>query len=76
MTYDRGALLYHALRLEIGDEAFFTTLRQFIQRNIHGLVEVRDLRAVAEEISRRDLEEFFTAWITQPTVPDLPPTNR
>ncbi len=71
-TYQRGALLYHALRLEIGDEAFFTTLREFIQRNLHGTAEVEDLRAVAEEISGQDLAEFFTAWVTQPLVPDLP----
>ena len=75
VTYQRGALLYHALRLEIGDEAFFTTLREFIQRNLHGTAEVEDLRAVAEEISGDDLSQFFTSWVSETTVPQLPPTS-
>ena len=74
-TYQRGALLYHALRLEIGDEAFFTTIKEFIQRNLHGTAEVEDLQAVAEEISGDDLSEFFTSWVSETTVPQLPPTS-
>ncbi len=76
VTYQRGALLYQALRLEIGDEAFFTTLREFIQRNLHGTAEIEDLQAVSEEISGGDLSQFFTSWVTETVVPDLPPTNR
>ncbi len=74
-TYQRGALLYHALRLEIGDKAFFTTLREFIQRNLHGTAEIEDLQAVAEEISGDDLSQFFTSWVSETTVPQLPPTS-
>jgi len=74
-TYQRGALLYHALRLEIGDKAFFTTLREFIQRNLHGTAEIEDLRAIAEEISGDDLSEFFMGWVTETVVPDLPTTD-
>ncbi len=75
VTYLRGALLYHALRLEIGDEPFFTTLREFIQRNLHGTAEIEDLQAVAEEISGDDLSQFFTSWVSETTVPQLPPTS-
>lgn len=71
-TFDRAALLYHALRLEIGDDAFFVTVREFIQRNLHTSVSWDDLQAVAEEISEQDLDEFFTAWVSEPEVPELP----
>lgn len=74
-TYRRGALLYHALRLEIGDEAFFITLREFIQRHLHATAEVEDLQAIAEEISGEDLSRFFANWVTESAVPDLPPTD-
>lgn len=74
-TYRRGALLYHALRLEIGDEAFFMTLREFIQRNLHATAEVEDLQAIAEETSGEDLSRFFAAWVTETVVPDLPRTD-
>ena len=74
-TYLRGALLYHALRLEIGDEAFFITLREFIQRNLHATAEVEDLQAIAEETSGEDLSQFFASWVTETVVPELPPTD-
>lgn len=74
-TYQRGALLYQALRLEIGEEPFFDTLREFIQRNLHGSVEIEDLQEVAEEMSGKDLETFFTAWVSERVVPELPPVD-
>jgi aminopeptidase N len=75
VTYQRGALLYHALRLEIGEDAFFNTLREFIQRNLHGTAEIEDLQAVAEELSGQDLEAFFTGWVSESAVPELPPVD-
>jgi hypothetical protein len=74
-TYQRGALLYHALRLEIGDEAFFATIKEFIQRNLHATAEIEDLQTIAEEISGDDLSQFFTSWVSETTVPQLPPTS-
>ena len=74
-TYQRGALLYHALRLEIGDKAFFTTLREFIQRNLHATAEIEDLQSIAEETSGDDLSQFFASWVSETTVPQLPPTS-
>jgi hypothetical protein len=73
VTYNRGALLYHALRLEIGDEAFFATLWEFIQSNLHGTAEIDDLQAVAEEMADADLGQFLTSWVSEAVVPDLPP---
>ncbi|MCL1601841.1 MAG: hypothetical protein M3112_09970 [Actinomycetia bacterium] len=75
VTYQRGALLYHALRLEIGEDAFFDTLREFIQRNLHGTAEIEDLQAVAEELSGQDLTAFFTGWVSESAVPELPPID-
>jgi len=71
-TYQRGALLYHALRLEIGEQPFFDTLRAFIQRNLYESVEIDTLQAIAEEMSGTDLDGFFTAWVSDRVVPDLP----
>jgi len=74
-TYQRGALLYQALRLEIGEEPFFDTLREFIQANLYGTVEIETLQTVAEEMSGMDLDAFFTAWVSETTVPELPPVD-
>ena len=75
VTYQRGALLYHALRLEIGDEPFFATLNEFVQRNLHATAEIEDLQAIAEELTGDDLSQFFTSWVIESAVPQLPPSS-
>ena len=69
-TYRRGALLYHALRIEIGDDAFFSTLASFTDRHAHSTATPQDLQAVAEVAADRNLGDFFDAWISRPEVPD------
>jgi aminopeptidase N len=71
-VYLTGALTLHALRLEIGDEAFFATLRAYADRYAGGNVVTADFVAVAEEVSGRDLGAFFDAWLHGQALPDLP----
>lgn len=62
-VYDRGAMTLQALRLEIGDEAFFRVLRAWAQRNRYGVVTTNDLVRLAERISCRQLDPLFTNWL-------------
>ena len=71
-VYYRGALTLHALRLEIGDEAFFNTLRAYAERFQKSNASTKDFIAVAEEISGQDLDALFEAWLFQPQIPDIP----
>lgn len=71
-VYFRGALVLHALRLTIGDTAFFATLRTYAERFQYGSVTTADLIAVAEEMSGQPLDDFFAAWLFDPVVPPLP----
>ena len=71
-VYARGAMALHALRGEIGDEAFFKTLREYVSRHAGGNVTTEDLVAVAEEIAGRDLDGLFGSWLFSETTP-LPP---
>ena len=57
--YERGAMALHALRGEIGEEAFFKMLREYVSRHAGGNVTTEDLVAVAEEIAGRDLDGLF-----------------
>ena len=52
-VYARGAMALHALRGEIGEEAFFKMLREYVSRHAGGNVTTEDLVAVAEEIGRQ-----------------------
>lgn len=71
-VYQRGALTLHALRLEIGDEAFFNTLRAFFEKFANSNASTADFIAVAEDISGDELNEFFDAWLYQSQIPDMP----
>jgi aminopeptidase N len=61
--YDRGAAALQALRVEIGDEAFFTLLRRWATENAGGNVSTADLVALAEQVSGQQLDAFFDTWI-------------
>ena len=70
--YVRGALVLHALRGEIGDEAFFRVLREYVARHAGGNVTTADFVAVAEEIAERDLDALFDAWLYAEKIPPPP----
>jgi aminopeptidase N len=72
-VYYQGALALHALRLELGDEAFFAILRAYFARYQDGNARTADFIAVAEEISGRELDDFFAAWLYSEGPPALPP---
>ncbi|HEX6386306.1 MAG TPA: M1 family metallopeptidase [Anaerolineae bacterium] len=62
-TYFGGALLVHALREEVGDEAFFAGLRDYFQRYGGGTASDAEFQAVMEEAAGRSLDAFFTEWL-------------
>lgn len=71
-VYERGGLTLHALRLTIGDEAFFKTLQTYVQRYGGGNASTQDFISVAEEISGQDLTDFFQGWLYAEKPPELP----
>ena len=66
----------HALRGEIGDKAFFKTLREYVSRHARGNVTTEDLVAVAEEVAGRDLDGLFDSWLFGETTPVPPESDR
>ena len=71
-VYLRGGLTLHALRLAIGDEAFFTGLQSYVDAFSYGTVEVADFISTMEEASGQDLTEFFDGWLHDRQVPAIP----
>ena len=51
-VYKRGALTLHALRLTVGDAAFFELLRAWTQTHAHGTVTTDDFVDVAIQAHR------------------------
>ena len=67
--YDRGGMTLQALRVKIGDNAFFGLLRSWYSRNKYGNVTTADFIAAAERASGAQLDAFFDVWLFQPVKP-------
>lgn len=70
--YQRGALTLHALRLQIGDDAFFETLQTYVAQFNDSHATTDDFIDVAEAISGQDLDDLFNGWLYQLDIPDIP----
>lgn len=71
-VYRIGAMTLHALRLTVGDDAFFTTLRTYVDRFGGATASTEDFIAVAQEVSGQDLGALFDAWLYGAAVPEFP----
>jgi aminopeptidase N len=75
-VYRRGALTLHALRLTIGDQAFFALLKEWASRYKYGNATTEDFIAMAKANVPGGLAEqltgFFDEWLSSDELPLLP----
>lgn len=69
--YGKGASVLHMLRVALGDELFQKGIALHVKRRAFKTMETSDLREAFEEVSGRDLHQFFRQWIERPGVPRL-----
>jgi aminopeptidase N len=69
--YEKGGLVLHMLRTELGGELFWGGIKLYLTRHARGVVETRDLMRALEEVSGRSLGRFFEQWVYQPGHPEL-----
>lgn len=77
--YYKGALIAHTLRLYIGDDAFYESLRRLVYGRPDpkpGNFQPRyattpDYVAIVNEVTGRDLNWFFDAYLYEAALPDL-----
>jgi aminopeptidase N len=62
-NYQKGAWVLHMLRSELGDEKFFSGIRNYYAAHKNATASSEDLRAAFEKASGRDLKDFFASWI-------------
>lgn len=70
-VYDRGAGTLHALRVEVGDAAFFDATQLWLQRYDDSTGTADDFQAMFEEVSGEDLDAFFHTWLYAPEKPPV-----
>lgn len=61
-VYDKGQLAVHALRRQIGDEAFDRLLHAWPALHRNGNASWEEFEDLAKKISGQDLDDFFQAW--------------
>jgi aminopeptidase N len=71
-VYQRGAMTLHALRVAVGDTAFFRILRTWAAEKKDGNARTADFVACAERVSGKRLGKLFDAWLYGTERPDLP----
>jgi aminopeptidase N len=71
-VYVWGGLTLHALRLEVGDEAFFQILKTYFGRYKDGNATTDDFIAIAGKVSEKDLTKFFDSWLHSEKIPPIP----
>jgi len=71
ITYDKGGAVLHTLREQIGDEAFWSAVKLYLDSHARGNVESTDLRKAMEETSKQDLGWFFDQWVYATGAPSL-----
>jgi Peptidase family M1 domain/Peptidase M1 N-terminal domain len=69
-VYFRGAMTLHALRMQIGDDAFFELLRTWTRRGPRN-VSTDEFIALAERISGQELGDLFDAWLFTGSKPQV-----
>ena len=70
-VYKRGACALHALRGTIGDDNFFTLLRDWTTRHRHATAVTDDFTGLAANYSDVSLRPLWQAWLYATAVPPL-----
>ena len=63
MTFDKGAMVFHMLRWEVGDDSFHNILKAVLTQYADKPVRTADFIKVAESQSQQQLTAFFAQWI-------------
>ncbi len=69
--YDRGSMLFHMLKLEVGDKAFFKGLRTLYQEKKFRRASWQDIETIFSQAAGKDLSVFFQQWLHRADIPDL-----
>lgn len=70
-SYNKGGLVLHMLRRQLGDAAFFKGLNLYLTKHAFQAVEAHDLRLAMEQVSGQDLNGFFNQWFFAKGHPEL-----
>ncbi|MEW1807087.1 M1 family metallopeptidase [Pseudarthrobacter sp. NPDC080039] len=71
-VYKRGALALHAVRMALGDLAFFAVLQDWTAGHRHGSVTTQDFIVAVSSATAVDAEPLLHPWLYEEPLPPLP----
>ena len=63
MTLEKGAMIFHMLRGEVGDNAFLAILKGALSQYTDASITTDDFEKVADAQSQKELTPFFAQWV-------------
>jgi aminopeptidase N len=63
VTYNKGSVVVHMLREQVGDANFWKAINLYLTRHRFANVETTDLQRAMEETSGQKLDWFFAQWV-------------
>jgi tetratricopeptide (TPR) repeat protein len=70
MTLEKGAMVFHMLRWEMGDAVFAQFLQALVKQYADKSVSTADVEALAESVSKLPLTAFFSQWLDGTGAPE------
>jgi aminopeptidase N len=70
-SYQKGGWVLQMLREELGDTLFWKSIRVYYERFNGKNAATTDLQQIFEEVSGKNLEQFFTQWLYTAENPSL-----
>jgi len=61
--YDKGAMVFHMLRRQVGEEAFWGALRDLYRDRLFKTTSWADIQKAFEARGRQSLKTFFDQWV-------------
>jgi len=69
--YGKSLMLFHMMRLELGDPIFITAIRDFYRKYKFRFATFDDLEKCFESASKKDLKADYYQWVTRTGAPKL-----
>jgi aminopeptidase N len=71
MTLEKGAMVFHMLRWEMGDAVFAQFLQTLLTQYADKSVRTSNVETVAEDVSKLQLTAFFSQWLDGTGAPEF-----
>lgn len=69
--YSKLLMVYHMLRMELGDDVFYQALKTFNETYQFKNASFDDLKVIFSKAANKNIDAFFTQWITRKGAPQI-----